>query len=230
MSCKGIIYYTDNRLDDRIASGVRRQIAASNLPIVSVSLKPLEFGKNICVPYRRGYLTLFKQILVGLWAAESDYIFMCEHDVLYHPSHFEFVPQRDDVYYYNNNAYKWNIKTGQVVSYDCWWLSQLCASRKILIEHYTRKIQIIESEGKKLWNWRFEPGTKRGIDTYQTRHWKSDHPNIDIRHGKNLTGMKRFHPSEFRGNPDKVCPNFKETSLDKLSGWNNGAFDFNTLS
>ena len=221
MSCKGIIYYTDNRLDDKLANSVRGLISQSGLPIVSVSLAPLDFGLNISLPLKRDYLTMFKQILVGLWASTADFVFFCEHDVLYHPSHFEFTPKHNDVYYYNNNAVKWRLSDNKVVRYDCRWLSQICASRRILIEHYTRKIQMIEVEGNRLWKWRFEPGTKSGIDRYDTERWESDCPNIDVRHGRNLTGTARFDPDEFRDRPERSCPNFRELSLDKLDGWDN---------
>ncbi len=217
---KAILYYTDNRLDPKLMDLVQKQILKANLPIMSVSLKPIDFGENIHYQGKRGYLTMFKQILTGLKASQADYIFMCEHDVLYHPSHFEFKPKRNDVYYYNNNVWKYKLSTGQVVSYDSRWLSQLCASRKILVEHYTKKIHLIEFEGKKLWHYRFEPGTKRGIDNYKTEWWESEYPNIDIKHGGNLMGTRRFHPSEFRGHPDKVCPNFKETTVDQIPYWN----------
>ena len=83
---KGILYYTDNVLDEGLAETVRDHIKKVGLSIVSVSLKPIDFGKNIVFDGERGYLTMFKQILTGLKAHDSKYIFMCEHDVLYHPS------------------------------------------------------------------------------------------------------------------------------------------------
>jgi len=217
---KSILYYTDNRLREPFFSAVQARLLKANLPIISVSLKPMDFGRNIHYKGKRGYLTMFKQILTGLKASKTDYIFFCEHDVLYHPSHFDFEPKKDNVYYYNNNVWKYKPSTGQVVGYDCRWLSQLCASKKILLDHYKRKIHLIEAEGKKLWNYRFEPGTKKGIDNYKTKWFYSKFPNIDIKHGKNLMGTSRFHPSEFVGKPEKVCPNFEETTVDKIPGWN----------
>ena len=44
---KGIIYYTDNRLDEPIFSAVQREILKAGLPVVSCSLKPVSFGKNV---------------------------------------------------------------------------------------------------------------------------------------------------------------------------------------
>ena len=44
---KGIIYYTDNRLDEPIFSAVQREILKAGLPVVTCSLKPMPFGENI---------------------------------------------------------------------------------------------------------------------------------------------------------------------------------------
>jgi hypothetical protein len=41
----------------------------------------------------------------------------------------------------------------------------------------------------------YEPGEKTG--PWKSENWQSKHPNLDIRHGKNLTRAK-WHPSEFR--------------------------------
>ncbi len=215
---KSILYYTDNRLKEPLFSIAQERLLKAELPIISVSLKPIDFGKNIVYQGKRGYLTMFKQILAGLKASNADYIFFCEHDVLYHPSHFQFEPKKNDIYYYNNNVWKYKPSTGQCVSYDSCWLSQLCASRKILINHYKKKISLIEN-GAKIMRVRYEPGTKGGIDKYKTKYFNSKYPNIDIRHGRNLTGTSRFHPSEFVGNPERVCPNFRETTTDKIPGW-----------
>ena len=49
---------------------------------------------------------MFKQILAGLEALDTDIVFFCEHDVLYYPSHFDFRPLKKDVIYYNTNVWK----------------------------------------------------------------------------------------------------------------------------
>ena len=67
---KGIIYYTDNRLQLKIAHACQKQLKKMGLPIVSASLKPMVFGdKNIHLPLERGSLTMFKQILAALEAS-----------------------------------------------------------------------------------------------------------------------------------------------------------------
>ena len=101
---KGIIFYTDNQLNLKIAHAVQDAIRRVNLPIVSVSLKPMpHFGKNIYLPLKRGYLTMFTQILTALEASDAQIIYFCEHDNIVHPSRFEFTPPKKDVWYYNLN-------------------------------------------------------------------------------------------------------------------------------
>jgi len=206
---KEIIYYTDNKLNIKLAKKCRKQLLKSGLPIVSCSLKPLDFGKNIHYKGKRGYLTMFKQIVAALEASDADIVFFCEHDVLYHPSHFDFVPQKEDTFYYNNNVWKWNGT--KAVKYDSRWLSQMCCYRKLALEHYEKRVRLIEQGNNKL---RFEPGTRRGIDDYKTKYWDSKVPNVDLRHGNNLTGVTRFKLEDFRKKPK----NFKERS--SIEGWN----------
>jgi len=39
----------------------------------------------------------------------------------------------------------------------------------------------------------FEPGTAKSIDNYKAESWMSENPNIDIRHGNNLTAGRFFN-------------------------------------
>jgi hypothetical protein len=140
---KGIVFYTDNQLDPSIAAAVQRQLSAISatmqIPIVCSSLEPMVFGDcGVCYPsLQRGVLTMFKQILGGLERSSADVIFLCEHDVLYHPSHFDFTPARGDVYYYNLNVWKVNVHSGKSIHVDdCKQTSGLCAQRALLLTHY----------------------------------------------------------------------------------------------
>lgn len=215
----GILYYSENKLDGTPLNNlVRQTILFSELPILSVTQKPIDFGENIVYTRQHGrsHTLLYKQILTGLKASKADYLFFCEHDVLYSPSHFEFVPPRDDTYYYNRNVYKYRLSDKKVVKYDTDWLSQLCASRELLIKHYEKRLEIIASGGKA---YGYEPGTGQSklIDNTLADKWYSKFPNIDIRHGGNWTGVSRMDPSEFR-NKD-TCQNWWEGTVNEIPGW-----------
>jgi glycosyltransferase involved in cell wall biosynthesis len=199
---KGIIYYTDNRHDPVILSAAQRQIKSccDGMPIVSVSLQPIEFGRNIVFQGERGVLTQAKQILIALENSTSDIIFFCESDVLYHPSHFNFTPPRKDVFYYNDNKWKVDYNTGQALFYHCAQVSGLCAYRDLLLEHYRKRIARIEKEGVYDHKIGYEPGAHqfpRGIDEYTYEMWNSEFPNIDIRHNRTMTA-NRWSQDQFR--------------------------------
>ena len=190
---KCILYYTDNRLDPKIMKACQIQIEKSGLPIISVSRKPLDFGHNIVLKGRRSALQLHRQILAGLEVIDADVVFFAEHDVLYHPSHWDFTPKMADRFYYNTNVWKVRMSDGHAVwTDDLQQTSGLCASRSLLLEQYRRRVKEIEKKG---FDRHYEPGEKTG--PWKSRNWKSKHPNLDIRHGNNLTRAK-WHPSEFR--------------------------------
>lgn len=216
---KEILYYTDGRLGEPLLGIVQERLLKIGLPIICVSLNsPVNFGTNYVYHGEYGYETMFRQILLGLRASKAKYIFMCEHDVLYHPSHFDFTPPKDDVYYYNSNAFKYKLKGGIVVKYDCRWLSQLCANRELLIQHYEKKLKIIE-QAKERKFYGYEPGTghSRNVDSYGFEYFTSEYPNIDVRHGKNLSGNGRTKIEHFKDK--KTCKNFKEYTIDQIPGW-----------
>jgi glycosyltransferase involved in cell wall biosynthesis len=229
---KGVVYYTDGRLDLEIAETVRQQIKRSvnGHSIVSVSLTDIDFGQSIKLTRDRGILTMFMQILAGLERSEADIVFLCEHDVLYHPSHFEFTPPRKDVFYYNENTYKVDLETGQALFYYTKQTSGLCAYRSLLIEHYRKRIEKCQQNARDLAargelvkndgfsrHMGFEPGCHqypRGVDNYKAERWMSAFPNIDIRHNKNLT-PSRWSQDQFRD--PNACLGWTES--DEVPGW-----------
>jgi len=181
MGLKGIVYYTDNKCDERIAEAVRNRLIEIGYPIVSVSHKPLpDFGLNILLDMEPSIVVMFMQILIGLEASKSDVIFLAEHDVLYHPTHFSFVPPEKTVFYYNVNTWVINAKTGKGIFHNQPQASGLCAYKSLLIDHYRECVKSTGYIG-------FEPGITRGITNYKAETWMSECPNIDIRHANNLT-------------------------------------------
>jgi len=199
---KGLLYYSDCRGDARILKAVRDQIhrAAPGLPIVSVTLQPLDFGHNIVLPLPRGPLTMFKQILAGLEALDTEIVFFTEHDVLYANGYFAFVPPSRDRFYYNQNRWQVSASDGRTAHYRCCQTAQLCADRQLLVAHYRKRIAAVEAAGGYGRNMGYEPGTNKwslSIDSHGAETWSAPTPNIDIRHGGNMS-KTRWSPSEFR--------------------------------
>lgn len=213
---KGIIFYTDNQLKLKIAHKVQNQLKkisqAKGIPIISASLKKMTFGdKNIYFPHlKRGYLAMFKQILGALENSKADIIFLTEHDVLYHPSHFDFTPPKKDIYYYNQNWWRVRVADGFAVHWDANQVSGLVAYRQHLLKFYRQRLREVEKNGYKA-KMGFEPG---GRNSNLTCAWKSQVPNIDIKHGNNLSKNK-WSLKDFR---DKsTAKNFITGS--EIPGW-----------
>lgn len=211
---KGIIYYTDNQLDEPLASTVRTQLMQTGLPIVSVSLQPLAFGINVVLDLVRGYETMFKQIHTALVAQTTEIVFFCEHDVLYPMSHFTFTPSDPHTFYYNVNV--WKVRHSDGYAYrvdDCRQVSGIAVNRACAIRHYAERLDYVRTHGYTP-TMGFEPGTHGRIDwVYPIRSatFSSMDPLVDVRHDKNLS-RTRWHASEFRnaryttGWTDSICP------------------------
>lgn len=207
---RGIIYYTDNRLPTRLAHKVQDQIKSIGLPIASASLKPMSnMGTNVVVQGERGYLTMFKQILAALEASTADIVYFCEHDNLYHPSHFDFVPPTDDKFYYDLNW--WKIREdGLAVHWDAVQVSGLVCYRELAIKFYKERIASFEADN---FDRKFEPTVDAEYET-----WVAPLPSIDIRHGRNLT-YNKWTLDHFRKKETAV--NFQSSTIDSIPGWIN---------
>lgn len=212
---KGIIYYSDCQLKLSIATKVQRQLRKisekKNIPITSCTLKPMDkMGKNIHFKGKRSSLTMLKQILTALENSDADIVYLCEADVLYHPSHFDFTPQVKDKFYYNLSVWRVRAADGLAVTWDANQVAELCCYREHAIEWYKEKIKQIEEKG---FDRSYEPG---GRDKTTYENWRSEQPNIDIRHDNNFTKSK-WSPDDFR---DKsTCINWQESRVEAIPGW-----------
>lgn len=223
-SKKGIIFYTDNQLKLKIAHAVQKNLRGMGLPIISASLKPMKFGdKNIHLPLERSSLTMFKQQLAALEASKSEIIFFCEHDVLYHYSHFDFTPPKKDVYYYNTNVWKLRLEDGHALrTAEMKQTSGLCAYRDLLLKHYRKRVEMVEKT-KFTRRMGYEPGThnrEERVDDYKSDIWESKYSNVDIRHDHNLTAS-RWEKGKFR-NKKFTKGWIEKKPNEKIPGWGKG--------
>lgn len=220
----GIVYYSDGHAPAEILAASRRTIETSGLPIIAVHsyLDPMirvhlwMAASNHIIRGVRGPLTMFRQILSGLERLDTDVAFLAEHDILYHPSHFDFEPSRPDCYFYNLNWWKVRADDGHAIHYRAKQTAFLCANRELLIQHYRKRIALCESVGfsRKMG---FEPGSHKRperVDDVPSSIWYSPLPNIDIRHGQNLTAS-RWSQTEFRD--PTSCEEWEEA--DHVKGW-----------
>ncbi len=191
-----VIYYTSNWLDTHkpyFLENTKKQllIAIGDLPLISVSQKPIAFGKNICVgDIGRSHLNIYRQILTGVKAAKTKYVVMAEDDILYSYEHFHnYVPERNVLAYDMN---KWSIftwtnpplysfRTNRKV------INSLIAPRDLLVEAIEERFSKFEgvSEDKIPLHYWGDPGryeAKLGVTVRETEEWYSKCPNIVFSH------------------------------------------------
>jgi hypothetical protein len=96
-----ILYYTSCREDESFEKKIKDKLLSvcGDIPIVSVSQKPIDFGTNVCVgDVGTSDHNLFRQIWIGCKAAKTPYVISCEADCLYPPDYFQFVPDGKQCY------------------------------------------------------------------------------------------------------------------------------------
>ena len=97
-----VIYYTSNREDEVFEDKIRTRLLEKigDLPLISVSHKPIDFGYNICVgDIGLSNQNVFRQLQLGALHAETPFIISAEADCLYPKEYFTFTPDDEDQCY-----------------------------------------------------------------------------------------------------------------------------------
>jgi hypothetical protein len=98
------IYYTCNREHPEFERRIQETLleAMGDTPLISVSKKPIDFGRNICVgdvPGGDSSQNAYRQFQIGAKAATTKWVCPAEADFLYPPEYFTFEPEREDTFY-----------------------------------------------------------------------------------------------------------------------------------
>ncbi len=212
-----IIYYTANKISDYFFENINKQLlkAANGLPIISVSQKPIDLGKNICVGNMgRSYLNVDKQLLIGAKATTTEYVATAEDDVLYSPEHFEYRPAKD-VFAYDVN--KWSIFTWEkpencVFSYlSRRTMTSLIVTRQALINTIEERIVRFSDPTTNAINKWAEPGRRDsslGVTPVKSERYMSRVPSIVFFH-QDALGFKHLGTRKSHG----------DTRVKKLEPW-----------
>lgn len=103
---KTIIYYTCNREEEGFEEKIKKKLleAHGDIPIISVSHKPIDLGKNIYVGvHQPSNVLLFHQLLLGCKKAKTPFVINAEADFLYPPDYFNFEPpEKNKIYRFRN--------------------------------------------------------------------------------------------------------------------------------
>lgn len=221
---KAALYYSCLSHDETLELAARNNLkAATNgheLGCVTLNERA-DFGDwQIVVQREKSGTTMHYQILEGLRRSTADYVFLCESDVFYSKSHFDFTPPDDETVWYNTNVWRVRYSDGHAVRTDgLQQVSGICANRLLLLDHYRKRIEWIESQPDKLFNVKlmaYEPGTRGDLWQVKVANWESEFPNVDVTgHGKTLTKPK-FSVDEFRNK--RYAAGWQETD-GQLPGW-----------
>lgn len=185
-----IIYYTSNREDETFENKVKERLlkVAGEIPIISVSQMPINFGKNICVgDVGACDANLFRQIQFGLEEAKTPFVISAEADCLYPPDYFQFMPENVDEYYRFDNLYilnQWGQgEMGGFYKKDTAPFAQI-AGTKLYLQMIKKALK-----GTGFWN---DPKAHIRIPLFLDKPWKvvsNKNPIINL---KTLNGMRRY--------------------------------------
>ena len=205
-----VVYFTANVISDYFAKNTQKQLlkAIGDLPLISVSKKPMDFGQNICVgDTPRSHFNIYRQALIGAKAAGTKYIALAEDDVLYSSEHFNYRSSPGK-FAYNLNV--WSIFTWSdppMFSHKgtvrrC--LHALICERDLFIEAMEERFTKHPDDSKTKKDVWGEPGKyerQLGVTVRETEDFYANPPNIVFSHETALAyeGLgKRKRIGEYR--------------------------------
>lgn len=188
----GVIYVSSNKEDPIFEKKTREDLLfkIGNLPIVSVTQKPVDLGKNICVgEIGASGFNFCRQVQLACANIDTDFVISAESDCLYPKEYFEFVPERLDIPYRNRNIYVQKYHTNYFCKKDSSTFAQV-VGRKFYLERlndlfigqplWSTELKNFPKEiGKKLFN-EFEYfETKVPCISFKTGKGMRKHSNTD---------------------------------------------------
>lgn len=183
---KTILYYTSNHEDPEFEQKIIDDMLtkAGDIPIISVSQKPMNLGQNICVgDVGQSYVNEWRQILIGAKAAVTEYVITAESDFCYPPEYFNYEPKGRDIYRYDNIWIMWLDKKFKKFHRKKYSEGAQIVKRKFFI-------YLLEKYLLKYPNWQIEHYKKSGSDyapyydaTYTFFHGENPSVSIKTRNG-----------------------------------------------
>lgn len=192
-----ILYYTSNRETPEFEKRITDNLLSvcGDLPIISISQKPINLGKNICVgDVGASGFNMFRQILIGCKAAKTRFIITAEADCLYPPDYFKFIPERDDICYRNANTYILGLRRDYFYKkFEGGTWAQVIGRK-----FYIRRLEYLFKDAPE-WSVdekNFPKERGKGEDIFpadQVERFKTKYPCISIKSGR---GMRHYSHSD----------------------------------
>lgn len=197
-----IIYYTDNKVSDLFADSIRWHLLSitGDIPIVSVSQKPIDLGENICVgEIGSSIYNCYRQVLIAARAAKTDYVIHCEDDTLYNTEHFAYRPALDTFAYNKSrwwveeqNVFRWRNRSA---------MHAAISPRELLIDTLEKRFALYPNhttEKRIIRNWG-EPGRYEGnmkLPIVKLEYFMTSCPILTFNHRGSLGGVRRWNESD----------------------------------
>ena len=196
-----VIYYTSNRekpeFEEKVRKGILERIG--NLPLISVSHKPIDFGHNIVVGnVGLSDYNIYRQMQMACLAAKTKFVCTTEADCFYPPTgYFDFKPPDENIAYHYTNVYiLW--QGSHIFNQKAFSLCGLFSNREYLLTRFPRSIT-------DKYQWR--PGHKpRHPLFYKWHDWTPFKSDIAIINCKTPEGMRHKSGVNTEGRPVKELP------------------------
>lgn len=195
-----VLYYTANTELEPFASNIRKRLLSviGDLSLISVSQKPLDFGRNICVgEVGVNEFNEWRQVLTGCEEAKTPFILVAEADALYPPEYFDFIPpEMDKIYRYNP---VWIMRIGRPYFLRKDWTE----GAQIIGKEYFMKLLNITLEGEPMWNQFDNTQIRKARPVFPYKSWDyfgGVNPVVSVKtgHGMRLhTGTQVNTPGEY---------------------------------
>ena len=186
-----ILYYTANAEDPAFEKKITDALIAvvgghrrNEIPIISVSQKPIDLGTNICVgEHGACYANEYRQILIGAQAATTTWLISAEADCLYPPAYFMFDPPGGNLWRYDNVWILWrNLSYGSAFKKKRNSEGAQIVRREFLIE------RLLEATaGLPEWH---DPKEDWRVPVYRQHEWQffgnQEQPVISVKTGRGV--------------------------------------------
>ncbi len=191
-----VLYYTANLVEEPFATNIRRNLLAlcNNIPIISISHKPMDFGQNICVAgFEYSIYNIYRQILIGAEAAKTKYVLCAEDDALYNTEHFNYRPS-EDTFAYNVN--RWMVHGDIFFHRNRINMSMGIAPTELMVDTLTKRFakfpQLLPREQLAGFG---EPGrfeNKLGLPTVKMETFVTQTPTLVFNHRPSVGGVRKL--------------------------------------
>lgn len=192
-----LLYYSACLVEERFANNIRRHLLSlfpASIPIISVTHKPMDFGKNIPVEgFEVSIYNIYKQILLGAEAAETPYVACCEDDAMYNLGHFSYRPPLD-TFAYNMN--RWVVNPSIFFHRNRANMSMCMAPRDHLVATLRRRFEKFPTLLQRDQLVGFgEPGRsefKLGLPPVKMALFNSEQPTLVFNHRPSVGGVRKL--------------------------------------